>query len=162
VSALLLRNGDFVACVYKGLVDDYARSAVRSMAAKVVKSGRKKFSKLIIDAFERKVSAWDYYCYGLVKGNAAFTDKFISDFLRMSLLKQVDALPEEKRRLIEISACNFFDIDEATVLDRDAVVALVHTEVEALTIDHGRSLTPLHIGAGDARPAIPAELPEFA
>jgi hypothetical protein len=156
VSALPLRNGDFVACVYKGLVDDYARQAVRNIALKVVKSGRKKFSKLIINAYGREVSAWDYYCYGLFRGNSAFTDKFISDFLRLAQLKQVDLLSEEKRRLIEISACNFFDMDERTVLDRNAVGTLVDAEVQVLVIDHGRSLKSMHIGGVEAPAAISA------
>jgi hypothetical protein len=140
VSALVLRNADFVACVYRGLVDDYARYAVKSLALKVFKGARKKFSKLIIKVQEREVSAWDYYCYGLYKGNPAFRDKFVSDFIRVSLIKRVESLPEENRRLIEISACRIEEIDERTVLDREAVLTLVQAEIKILALEHGRML----------------------
>jgi hypothetical protein len=131
------------------LVDDYARRAVRNIALKVVKAARKKFSRLIIKAFGREVSAWDYYCYDLYKGDSAFRDKFVSDFIRVALIERVDALPEEKRRLIEISACNLHEIDENTVLDREAVFALVQAEIQILALDHGRSLQMMHLPAPD-------------
>lgn len=140
VSALVLRNAEFVACVYRGLVEDYARNAVKSLALKVFKGARKKFSKLIIKVQEREVSAWDYYCYGLYKGNTAFRDKFVSDFIRVSLIKRVESLPEENRRLIEISACRMEEIDERTVLDREAVLTLVQAEIKLLALEHGRML----------------------
>jgi hypothetical protein len=146
VSAVLLRNGDFIACVYRGLVEDYARRAVSNLAQKVFRSARKKFSRLIIKVYEREVSAWDYYCYGLYKGNSAFRDKFVSDFIRVGLMKRIDALPEEKCRLIEISACNLHDIDEHTVLDRETVFALVLAEVQVLALNYGRSMPQISLG----------------
>lgn len=151
VSALVLRNAEFVACVHRGLVEDYARYAVKSLAVKVFKGARKKFSKLIIKVQEREVSAWDYYCYGLYRGNSAFRDKFISDFIRLSLMKRVDSLPEENRRLIEISACRLEDIDERTVLDREAVLTLVQAEIKLLALEQGRML---HQSAAGEIPAI--------
>jgi hypothetical protein len=150
VSALLLGKADFIACVYKGLVDDYARQAVKSIALKVFKAARKKFSKLIIKLQEREVSAWDYYCYGLYKGSSAFRDKFVSDFIRVTMMKRIDALSEEKRRLIEISACSFLDIDENTVLNRESVYALVQAEIQVLALDHGRSLQQLRLAGSPA------------
>ena len=145
VSALLLRNGDFIACVYRGLVEDYARRAVSDLAQKVFRSARKKFSRLIIKLYDREVSAWDYYCYGLYKGSSAFRDKFVSDFIRVTLMKRIDAIPEEECRLIEISACNFQDIDENTILSREMVFATVQTEIQVLALEHGRSLQNLYL-----------------
>lgn len=150
VSALLLGNGDFVACVYKGLVEDYARRAVRNLALKVLKAARKKFSGLIINVYEREVSAWDYYCYGLYKGNSAFRDKFISDFIRVTLMKRIDTVPEEKSRLIEISACNFQEITEDTVLNRETVFALVQAEIRTLALEHGRALHQAYLNSPPA------------
>jgi hypothetical protein len=127
------------------LVEDYARRAVKTIALKVLKSARKKFSKMIINVYEREVSAWDYYCYGLYKGNSAFRDKFVSDFIRLTVMKRIDALSEEKRRLIEISACNLEDINENTVLSHETIYVLVQTEIQVLAIDHGRSLQQLYV-----------------
>jgi hypothetical protein len=143
VSAVLLENGEFVACVYRGLVEDYARQSVRTMALKVFKSARKKFSKLIFNVCGRDVSAWDYFCYGIYKGNSVFGDKFVSDFLRLGVLRRIEALSEEKRRLIEISACDFRAIDEYTVLDGNRVFAMVHVELQSLLLAHGRSFSEL-------------------
>lgn len=150
MSALLLRNGDFIACVYRGLVEDYSKRAVRNLALKVFKAARKKFSGLIINVYEREVSAWDYYCYGLHKGNSAFRDKFISDFIRVALIKRIEALAEEKLRLIEISACSFQDIDENTVLDHGMVFAVVQAEILAMALDHGRTLQQFHVSGSDS------------
>jgi hypothetical protein len=152
MSAMVLRNAEFVACVYRGLVDDYARYTVKSLALKVFKGARKKFSKLIIKVQEREVSAWDYYCYGLYKGNTAFRDKFVSDFIRLSLMKRVESLPEENRRLIEISACSLDELDERTVLDREAVLTLVQAEIKLLALEHGRMLH--QAATGDNPPPI--------
>ncbi len=154
VSALLLRDSDFIACVYRGLVEDYARRAVSGLAQKVFRSARKKFSRLIIKVYEREVSAWDYYCYGLYKGSSAFRDKFVSDFIRAALMKRIDSIPDEKRRLIEISACNFHDIDESTVLDREMVFALALAEIQVLALEHGQTLQQIYIGAAAPHHAI--------
>lgn len=161
VSAAVLRNADFVACVYRGLVDDYARMTVKTLALKVFKGARKKFSKLIIKLKEREVSAWDYYCYGLYRGNTALRDKFISDFIRLSLMRRVDALPEENRRLIEISACRLDAIDERTVLDREAVLTLVHAEIKLLALEHGRMLHQSATGELQAAIAVKSSLMPF-
>ncbi|MDB5526839.1 MAG: hypothetical protein JWM58_4602 [Rhizobium sp.] len=144
MSALLLRDGEFVACVYRGLVDDYAQRAVKIVAQKVFKSTRKKFSKLMFNVYERKISAWDYYCYGLYKGDSAFRDKFVYDFIRLATMRQIDAIPEEKRRLIEISACDFQDIDRNTVLNRETVFELVQSQIHTLVLAHGRSLQQIY------------------
>jgi hypothetical protein len=129
------------------LVDDYARRAVSNLAQKVFRSARKKFSRLIIKVYEREVSAWDYYCYGLHRGNSEFRDKFVSDYIRLALMKRIDAIPEEKCRLIEISACNLQDIDESTVLNRETVFSLVQAEIQVLALAYGRSLQPLYLAA---------------
>ena len=63
VSELRLKDGDFVACVYRGLADEYAMARATVIAAKVVKAARKKFSKLTLNVFDREISAWDYFCY---------------------------------------------------------------------------------------------------
>jgi hypothetical protein len=151
LTTLLLRDGDFVACVYRGLVDDYVRQAVKTVALKVLKSARKKFSKLIIHVYEREISAWDYYCYGLAIGHSAFRDKFISDFIRLAIMKRIDDLSEEKRRLMEISACDFLDIDEKTVLRREAVSQLIDSEFRVLALEYGRSLQVLYANAEPAQ-----------
>jgi hypothetical protein len=129
------------------LVEDYARRAVSGLAQKVFKSAAKKFSRLMIKVNEREVSAWDYYCYGLYKGSSAFRDKFVSDFLRAALMKRIDSIPDEKRRLIEISACNFQDISEDTVLDREMVFALALAEIQVMALEHGRMLQQRYLNA---------------
>jgi len=58
----------------------------------------------------------------------------------VSLIKRVESLPEENRRLIEISACRIEEIDERTVLDREAVLTIVHAEIKLLALEHGRML----------------------
>jgi hypothetical protein len=83
-----MKDVEFAACVYKGLVDDFARQSVKAIAGKVIKMGRKRFSRMTIHAGERQISAWDYYCYGLLKGDTAYGDKFIHNFLRLALLEQ--------------------------------------------------------------------------
>lgn len=140
LTALLLSNGDFIACVYKGLVDDFARQAICTLAQKVFKAARKKFSKLIIHVQERQISAWDYYCYGLSKGNSAYGDKFISDFVRLALMKKLDAIPVAEQRLIEISVFRLQDIDETTQLRSGAAIDVVHAELRRMMVEYGASV----------------------
>jgi hypothetical protein len=140
LSGLLLKNGDFVACVYRGLVDDYARQAIVNLAQKIFRSGSKKFSKLIIKVGDRETSAWDYYCYGHFKGSSAFQDKFVSDYLKLALVKRIEALSEEKLRLMEISACSLMEIDENTILRSEPLLKLIQAELQALLLAHGRLL----------------------
>ena len=142
MSALLLKNGDFIACVYRGLVDDYVQRAIRNIAQKVFKSGSKKFSQLIMRVGDREASAWDYYCYGLAKGSRTFQDKFISDYLKLAVIKRVEALSEAKLGLMEISACSLMEIDETTVLSSDPVMKLIEAELSDLVRAHGNTLLP--------------------
>lgn len=136
----LFKDAEFVACVYRGLVDDFAVQARSAIAEKVFKNARKKFAAMLLKVGTREISAWDYYCYGLHKGNSAFRDKFISDYIRLALMKKLDKLPEAERRLIEISVLRLPEIDEQAVLRREVVHDLILSEINTLAAAHGATI----------------------
>jgi hypothetical protein len=138
VGTFLPKDVEFVAYVYKGLVDDFARQSVKTMAIKVFKTGRKKFSRLTMHVGNKQVSAWDYYCYGLLKGNSAYSDKFIYDFLRLALLKRIEGLPLEHLRLVSLAQFGLDEIDSHSVLNQDMAISMIEAEIRILLLDHGQ------------------------
>jgi hypothetical protein len=137
---MLLQNGDFVACVYRGLADDFAGARALMIAAKVIKSARKKFSRLTLKIFDREISAWDYFCYSQHIGAKAGADKFISDFIRVSLIKRIEAMPPEELNLLAIATIRFEDIDEATELNMGNVFERVHEDILRIAAEHGQTV----------------------
>jgi hypothetical protein len=138
-----MKDVEFAACVYKGLVEDFAQQSVKAIAGKVIKMGRKRFSRMTIHAGERQISAWDYYCYGLLKGDTAYGDKFIHDFLRLALLKRIERLPEEHLRLVSVSQLRFEDMNDNTVITADAAMRMIEQEIRVMLLDHGRIVQQL-------------------
>jgi hypothetical protein len=100
--------------------------------------GRKRFSRMTIHAGERQISAWDYYCYGLLKGDTAYGDKFIHDFLRLALLKRVERLPEEHLRLVSVSQLRFEEMTDNAVITTDDAIRIIEREIRVMLLDHGR------------------------
>ncbi|MDH6266869.1 hypothetical protein M2360_002265 [Rhizobium sp. SG_E_25_P2] len=143
LSTFLLKDVEFVACVYKGLVEDFAQQSVKAIAGKVVKIGRKRFSRMTIHAGGRQISAWDYYCYGLLKGDTAYGDKFIHDFLRLALLKRVERLPDEHLRLVSVSQLRFEDMNDNAVVSADAAIRMIEQEIRMILLAHGRIVQQL-------------------
>lgn len=143
MSGLLLENGDFVACVYRGLADDFADMRACAIATKVVKTARKKFSKMTLKVFDREISAWDYFCHSRHTGAVAGADKFISDFIRLALMKRLDEMPQAELHLLALADIPFHQIDEATRLTPDSVFQRVHREVLRLVGEYGRSVAQL-------------------
>lgn len=130
----------FVACVYKGLIDDFAARAVRAMARKVIKAARKKFGRLMLRVRDREVSAWDYYCLGLLRGEGDLRDRFISDYIRLVLLRKIEKMHEEEARLVEIARLGLSDIREDVVLTGEMIFEQIHKEVMNLAMAHGRAV----------------------
>jgi hypothetical protein len=140
VSGMLLKNGDFVACVYRGLADDFAGARAHAIAAKVIKSARKKFSRFTLKIFDREISAWDYFCYSQHIGAQAGADKFISDFIRVSLIKRLEAVPPVELNLLAIATVRFEEIDETTELNMGKVFQHVHEEILRIAAEHGQTI----------------------
>lgn len=140
VTELLLRNGDFVACVYRGLADEYAMARATVIAAKVIKAARKKFSKLTLNVFDREISAWDYFCYSQHVGAVAGADKFISDFIRMTLIERLEVMPKAEINLLALADVPIEAIDEETQIEPQGVFRRVQGEVLRLAGEHGRTL----------------------
>lgn len=138
MSGLLLRNGDFVACVYRGLADEFAGKRAAGVAAKVVKSARKKFSRMTLKALDREISAWDYFCYAQFTGARSSADKFISDFLRLALVKRLEDMQDAEFHLLALADIPLEDIDESTTIAPDTVFRRIHAEVLRLVAAHGR------------------------
>lgn len=137
---LLLRNGDFVACVYRGLADEYAMARATVVAAKVIKAARKKFSKLTLNVFDREISAWDYFCYSQHTGAVAGADKFISDFIRLTLMARLEGMPRAEINLLALADVPIDAIDEETQIEPQGVFRRVQGEVLRLAGEHGRTL----------------------
>lgn len=154
MSTFLLKDLEFAACVYKGLVEDFAQQSVKAIAGKVVKMGRKRFSRMTIHAGERQISAWDYYCYGLLKGDTAYGDKFIHDFLRLALLKRIERLPDEHLRLVSVSQLRFEDMNDNVVISADAAIRLVEQEIRMMLIDHGRIVKQILVAEPKLMPVL--------
>ncbi|MFM2280231.1 MAG: hypothetical protein RLZZ444_2462 [Pseudomonadota bacterium] len=148
-------NG-FVACVYKGLIDDFAARAVRAMARKVIKAARKKFGRLMLRVRDREVSAWDYYCLGLLRGEGDLRDRFISDYIRLVLLRKIEKMHEEEARLVEIARLGLSDIRADVVLTGEMIFEQIHKEVMNLAMAHGRSLNEQAAGC---QPSLLDDLP---
>ncbi|WP_137154050.1 hypothetical protein [Rhizobium sp. FKL33] len=159
MSTFLMKDVEFAACVYKGLVEDFAQQSVKAIACKVIKMGRKRFSRMTIHAGERQVSAWDYYCYGLLKGDTAYGDKFIHDFLRLALLKRVERLPVEHLRLVSVSQLAFEDMNDDVVIGPEAALRMIERHIHVMLIDHGRVVQQL-LSAGPR--LLPVEVAEAA
>lgn len=140
VTEMLLRNGDFVACVYRGLADEYAMARATVIAAKVIKAARKKFSRLNLKVFDREISAWDYFCYSQYTGSVAGADKFISDFIRLTLTTRLEGMPRAEINLLALCDVPFEAIGEETQLEVDGVFSRVLGEVLRLAGDHGRTM----------------------
>ena len=140
MSGLLSVNGEFVACVYRGLADEFAERRAARVAAKVVKSARKKFCRMTLKALDREISAWDYYCYAQHTGSMSGADKFISDFLRLALVRRLDEMQPAEFHLLALADIPFDEIDEATTIAPDSVFRRIHAEVQRLVHDHGRSI----------------------
>lgn len=140
VTELLLKNGDFVACVYRGLADEYAMARATVIAAKIIKAARKKFAKLTLNVFDREVSAWDYFCYSQHTGAVAGADKFISDFIRLTLSERLDGMPRAEINLLALADVPFDTIGENTQIEPNTVFSRVHGEVLRLAGEHGRKL----------------------
>lgn len=140
VSGLLLRDGDFVACVYRGLADEFTRARAIIIAAKVIKATRKKFSKLTFKVLDREISAWDYFCYAQYSGGASSADKFISDFIRLALIKRLEDLPQAELHLLALSDVPLDAIDESTEVGLETVFSRVRREVLRLAGEHGSTL----------------------
>jgi len=140
VTELLLRNGDFVACVYRGLADEYAMARATVVAAKVIKAARKKFSKLTLKVFDREISAWDYFCYSQHVGAVAGADKFISDFIRLDLIERLEGMPRAEINLLALADVPIEAIDEDTQIEPQGVFRRVQSEVLRLAGEHGRTL----------------------
>lgn len=140
MSELLLRNGDFVACVYRGLADEYATARARVVAAKVVKAARKKFSRLTLNAFDREITAWDYFCHSQYTGSVACADKFISDFIRLTLGSRLENMPIAEINLLALADVPFEAIGEETRLDIDGVFTRILAEILTLAREQGRTL----------------------
>lgn len=137
VSGLLLKNGDFVACVYRGLVDDFAIVRANAIAGKVVKKARKKFAKLTFRAFDRDISAWDYFCVSQHAGAVSGADKFISDFIRLAIVKRLEDMSAAELHLLALSDIPFDAIDETTEVTPERVFRRVQREVLRLAGSHG-------------------------
>lgn len=150
VSGLLLRDGDFVACVYRGLADEFASARAVVIAAKVIKSTRKKFSKLTFRVLDREISAWDYFCYAQHAGAVSGADKFISDYIRLALIKRLEDLPPAEMHLLALSDIPFETIDESTEVSPETVFSRVRREVLRLAGEYGSTLVieglPVHAG----------------
>lgn len=140
VTELLLRNGDFVACVYRGLADEYAMARATVVAAKVIKAACKKFSKLTLKVFDREISAWDYFCYSQHVGAVAGADKFISDFIRIDLVERLEGMPKAEINLLALADVPIDAIDEDTQIEPQGVFRRVQGEVLRLAGEHGRTL----------------------
>jgi hypothetical protein len=140
VSEMLLKNGDFVACVYRGLADEYAMARATVIAAKVIKAARKKFSKLTLKVFDREISAWDYFCYSRHTGAVAGSDKFISDFIRLTLMERLETMPRAEINLLALADVPIEAIDEDTRIEPQGVFHRVQGEVLRLAGEHGRTL----------------------
>jgi hypothetical protein len=140
VTELLLRNGEFVACVYRGLADEYAMARATVVAAKVIKAARKKFSKLTLKVFDREISAWDYFCYSQHVGGVAGADKFISDFIRIDLVERLEGMPKAEINLLALADVPIDAIDEDTRIEPQGVFRRVQGEVLRLAGEHGRTL----------------------
>jgi hypothetical protein len=136
----LLRNGDFVACVYRGLADDFAGRRIEALAAKIIKSGRKKFSRMTLKALDREISAWDYFCYARFTGLQSSTDKFITDFLRLALVKRLEDMPDAELQLLALTDIPIDAIDETTTIAPEAVFQRIHAAVIRLACEHGRTV----------------------
>lgn len=140
VTEMLLRNGDFVACVYRGLADEYAMARATVIAAKVIKAARKKFSKLTLKVFDREISAWDYFCYSQYTGAVAGADKFISDFIRLTLMERLEGMPKAEINLLALADVPVEAIDEDTQIEPQGVFRRVQGEVLRLAAEHGCTL----------------------
>lgn len=140
VTGLLLKNGDFVACVYRGLADDFATARAAAIAAKVIKATRKKFSKLVMKVSDREISAWDYFCYSQHAGARANADKFISDYIRLALIKRIEDLPAAELHLLALADIPFDTIDEETRIEPEMVFRRVQIEVLRRASEHGSTL----------------------
>lgn len=160
MSTFLLKDVEFAACVYKGLVDDFAQHSVKTIAGKVIKMGRKRFSRMTIHAGERQISAWDYYCYGLLKGDTAYGDKFIHDFLRLALLKRIERLPDEHLRLVSVSQLRFEEMNDNAVIGPELAVRMIEREIRLMLLDHGRIVQQLLANGPRLLPIVAVEAVE--
>jgi hypothetical protein len=140
MSGVFLKDGARVVGAQGGAVEDFARQVVRTTAQKVVGSAKKKFSRVTFNILDREISAWDYYCFGLLKSGSTFRDKLISDYLRLMLTRWINDMSDEMRWMIEMSAFNSADIEENDVLSRETVFAVIYAEIQTLAVDYGRLL----------------------
>lgn len=168
MSTFLMKDVEFAACVYKGLVEDFAQQSIKTVAGKVIKMGRKRFSRMTIHAGDRQVSAWDYYCYGLLKGDTAYGDKFIHDFLRLALLKRIERLSDEHLRLISVSQLGFEEMNDNAVITAEGAMRMIEQEIRVMLLDHGRIVQQLLMSGpvlspmpSAHRPLAIGEEPEF-
>lgn len=162
VTELLLTNGDFIACVYRGLADEYATARATVIAAKVIKAARKKFSKLTLNVFDREVSAWDYFCYSRHTGAVAGADKFISDFIRLTLVERLEGMPKAEINLLALADVPIEAIDEDTQIEPQGVFRRVLGEVLRLAEEHGRTLVLQGLPGGAKSALEPRPLPSPA
>jgi hypothetical protein len=158
LSGLLLRDGDFVACVYRGLADEFASARSTTIAAKVIKSARKKFSKLTFKVLDREISAWDYFCYAQHTGAVSGADKFISDFIRLALTKRLEDMPAAELHLLALSDIPLDAIDPTTEVSPDTVFCRVRQEVLRLAGEHGSTLVIEGLPARAGLPLAPSSL----
>ncbi|MGV3551699.1 hypothetical protein [Rhizobium sp.] len=115
-----------------------ARATV--IAAKIIKAARKKFSRLTLHVLDREISAWDYFCYAQFNGSTAVADKFISDYIRMTLITRLEGMPRAEINLLALADVPFEAIGENTQLEVEGVFSRVLGEVLRLSGEHGRTL----------------------
>jgi hypothetical protein len=140
MSGMFLKDGARLAGARSELLVDFARRTVQAMAQKVFRTACLEFSRMTLVTPERRISAWDFYCYGRFRNGGACRGRLITDFIRLTLGRSVEDMSDELRWLIEMSACDSIDIEEDEVLSREIVMAVVLAEINCLVSEHGQSL----------------------
>ena len=63
------------------------------------------------------------------------------------LVREIDAMSNELRWVIELTACDGVEDDEEETLNRMIVLAVVYAELTVMIQDHGRALSRARAGA---------------
>jgi hypothetical protein len=70
----------------------------------------------------------------------AGADKFISDFIRMTLIERLEGMPKAEINLLALADVPIEAIDEETQIEPQGVFRRVQGEVLRLAGEHGRTL----------------------